>query len=64
MKVLDGTSGELIDGPLSSFLAFGSEATGGVFVGGGVAPQMGQCVGISSRSSAGEPMLTKTIQFP
>ena len=35
-----------------------------VVVGGGVAPQMGQCVAISSRSSAGEPMLTKSIRFP
>ena len=34
-----------------------------VVVGGGVAPQMGQCVAISSRSSAGEPMLTKAIRF-
>ena len=31
-----------------------------ITVGGGVAPQMGQCVAISSRSSAGKPMLTKT----
>ena len=36
----------------------------GVVVGGGVAPQMGQCVSISSRSSAGKPMLTNKIQFP
>jgi hypothetical protein len=35
-----------------------------VVVGGGVGPQMGQCVAISSRSSAGEPMLTKKIRFP
>lgn len=35
-----------------------------VAVGGGVAPQMGQCVSISSRSSAGKPLLTKTIRFP
>ena len=35
-----------------------------VCVGGGVSPQMGQCVAISSRSSAGRPMLTKSIQFP
>ena len=35
-----------------------------VVVGGGVAPQMGQCVAVSSRSSAGEPMLTKKIRFP
>jgi hypothetical protein len=32
-----------------------------VCVGGGVAPQMGQCVSISSRSAAGRPMLTKPI---
>ena len=35
-----------------------------VVVGGGVSPQMGQCVAISSRSSAGEPLLTKKIRFP
>jgi len=35
-----------------------------IVVGGGEAPQMGQCVAISSRSSAGEPMLTKQIRFP
>jgi len=35
-----------------------------VVVGGGVAPQMGQCVAISSRSSAGQPMVTKKIRFP
>ncbi len=35
-----------------------------VVVGGGVAPQMGQCVAISSRSSAGEPLLTRRIEFP
>jgi len=35
-----------------------------VAVGGGVAPQMGQCVSVSSRSSAGRPMLTKRIRFP
>ncbi|HEY0337362.1 MAG TPA: hypothetical protein VGC70_08465 [Burkholderiales bacterium] len=35
-----------------------------IVVGGGEAPQMGQCVAISSRSSAGEPMLTKKIRFP
>jgi hypothetical protein len=35
-----------------------------VVVGGGEAPQMGQCVSISSRSSVGEPMLTKKIRFP
>lgn len=35
-----------------------------VVVGGGEAPQMGQCVSVSSRSSAGKPMLTKKIRFP
>jgi hypothetical protein len=35
-----------------------------VAVGGGISPQMGQCVAISSRSSAGKPMLTKAIRFP
>ncbi|MGZ5127202.1 MAG: hypothetical protein ACXWC1_30885, partial [Burkholderiales bacterium] len=35
-----------------------------IVVGGGEAPQMGQCIAISSRSSAGEPMLTKKIRFP
>ena len=35
-----------------------------VVVGGGEAPQMGQCVAISSRSSAGRPMVTKKIDFP
>lgn len=35
-----------------------------IVVGGGEAPQMGQCVAISSRSSAGKPMLTKKIRFP
>jgi hypothetical protein len=35
-----------------------------IVIGGGEAPQMGQCVLISSRSSAGEPMLTKKIRFP
>ena len=35
-----------------------------VVVGGGEAPQMGQCVSISSRSSVGEPMLSKKIRFP
>jgi hypothetical protein len=35
-----------------------------IVVGGGVSPQMGQCVAISSRSSAGEPLLTKKIRFP
>jgi hypothetical protein len=34
-----------------------------VCVGGGVAPQMGQCVAISSRSAAGKPLLTKPVQF-
>jgi hypothetical protein len=35
-----------------------------IVVGGGVSPQMGQCAAISSRSSAGEPMITKPIRFP
>lgn len=35
-----------------------------IVVGGGEAPQMGQCVSISSRSSVGKPMLTKKIQRP
>ena len=35
-----------------------------VVVGGGEAPQMGQCVSISSRSSVAKPLMTKTIQFP
>lgn len=35
-----------------------------VCVGGGVSPQMGQCVAISSRSSAGKPLLTKKVNFP
>ncbi len=35
-----------------------------VVVGGGVAPQMGQCVTLSSRSSAGKPLLTRKIRFP
>jgi hypothetical protein len=35
-----------------------------ICVGGGVSPQMGQCVAISSRSSAGKPLLTKKVQFP
>ena len=35
-----------------------------ITVGGGVAPQMGQCVVISSRSSAGRPMLTKKVRLP
>ena len=35
-----------------------------VCVGGGVAPRMGQCVAISSRSSAGQPFLTKAVKFP
>jgi len=35
-----------------------------VVVGGGVAPQMGQCVTLSSRSSAGLPYLSKPIRFP
>ena len=35
-----------------------------VMVGGGVAPQMGQCVSLSSRSSAGKPFVSKAIRFP
>ncbi len=35
-----------------------------IVVGGGVAPQMGQCVTISSRSSVGKPLVTKKIRFP
>ena len=35
-----------------------------VCVGGGVSPQMGQCVAISSRSSAGLPLLSKKVTFP
>ena len=35
-----------------------------IVVGGGESPQMGQCVSVSSRSSAGEPMLTKKIRYP
>jgi len=35
-----------------------------IVIGGGVAPQMGQCVAVSSRSSAGEPMVSKKIHFP
>jgi len=35
-----------------------------VVVGGGDAPQMGQCVSISSRNSVGKPMVTKKIRFP
>jgi hypothetical protein len=35
-----------------------------VMVGGGVAPQMGQCVSLSSRSSAGRPFVSKPIVFP
>ena len=35
-----------------------------IVVGGGEAPQMGQCVAISSRSSAGNPMVSKKIHFP
>lgn len=34
-----------------------------VCVGGGVSPQMGQCVAISSRSSAGKPLLTKPVSL-
>jgi len=33
-------------------------------VGGGEAPQMGQCVTISSRNAVGQPMVTKRIRFP
>jgi hypothetical protein len=35
-----------------------------IVVGGGEAPQMGQCVSISSRSSVGKPLVTKRIRFP
>jgi hypothetical protein len=35
-----------------------------IVVGGGEAPQMGQCVSISSRSSVGRPMVTKKIRIP
>ena len=35
-----------------------------IVVGGGEAPQMGQCVSISSRSSVGKPLMTKRIRFP
>mgnify|MGYP001228222396 FL=1 len=35
-----------------------------IVVGGGEAPQMGQCVSISSRSSVGKPMVTKKIRLP
>jgi hypothetical protein len=35
-----------------------------ITVGGGIAPQMGQCVAIASRSSAGRPMLTRPIRMP
>ncbi len=35
-----------------------------VVVGGGEAPQMGQCVSISSRSSVGKPMVCRKISFP
>jgi hypothetical protein len=35
-----------------------------VCVGGGVAPQMGQCAVISSRSAAGRPLSTKSIPEP
>jgi hypothetical protein len=34
-----------------------------ICVGGGVSPQMGQCVSISSRSSAGRPFLTKRVSL-
>jgi hypothetical protein len=33
-------------------------------VGGGEAPQMGQCVVITSRNAVGRPMVTKPIRFP
>lgn len=33
-------------------------------VGGGEAPQMGQCVVIASRNAVGRPMVTKKIRFP
>ena len=33
-------------------------------VGGGEAPQMGQCVTISSRSSVAKPMMTKKVRLP
>jgi hypothetical protein len=32
-----------------------------VCVGGGVAPQMGQCVAVSSRSAAGKPLVAKRL---
>lgn len=32
-----------------------------ICVGGGISPQMGQCVSIASRSSAGKPLLTKKV---
>jgi hypothetical protein len=35
-----------------------------IAVGGGIAPQMGQCVSISSRSSVGKPLIAKRIRFP
>ncbi|MDY3561569.1 VCBS repeat-containing protein, partial [Gemmata sp. JC673] len=35
VKVLDGTTGGVLDGPLGSFLAFGTENNGGVFVASG-----------------------------
>ena len=35
-----------------------------VCVGGGVAPRMGQCVAISSRSSAGKPLVSKKVNIP
>jgi hypothetical protein len=35
-----------------------------IVVGGGEAPQMGQCVSISSRSSVGKPLITKQIRVP
>lgn len=35
-----------------------------IVVGGGEAPQLGQCVAISSRSSAGEPLIARGISLP
>jgi hypothetical protein len=35
-----------------------------IVVGGGVAPQMGQCVSISSRSSVAQPIIAKKIRYP
>jgi hypothetical protein len=36
----------------------------GIAVGGGIAPQMGQCMTISSRSSVARPIMTKKIHLP